>query len=205
MQIYWNKTEFLHKKRFNSHGTGLEHQHGRLDFMWNLYRDRLPWFWVHYTDQKSSAFLSYKQGLCEWNWVDHISTSCFQEVLRSCGILFYAEALFFFLEWREMLSGTLKISGKEEDIILKDCGNLNAECILVVKLKWRLFVQTAGKKGKLELKTKQASRRHKKSKPTTSFGGKGSLDSRSPGTPLSRASLLTVSPRFPGINLWLHH
>ena len=57
------------------------------------------------------------------------------------------------------------------------------------------------KKGKLELRTKQASRRHKMSKPTTSSDGKGSLDSRSPGTPLSTASLLTISPRFPRINL----
>ena len=29
MQIYWNKRKRLHKKEFNSHRTGLEHQHGR--------------------------------------------------------------------------------------------------------------------------------------------------------------------------------
>ena len=143
-------------------------------------------------------FYLINRRLYEWNWVDHISTSCFQEVLRSCGIIFYAEALFFLLEWRGCYLGPSKFQVNipifaHEDIILKDCGNLNAKWILVVKLKWRLFAQTAGKKGKLELRTKQASRRHKKSKPTTSFGGKGSLDSRSPGTPLSGASLLTIS------------
>ena len=29
MQIYWNKRKRLHKKEFNSHRTGLGHQHGR--------------------------------------------------------------------------------------------------------------------------------------------------------------------------------
>ena len=29
MQIYWNKRKRLHEKEFNSHRTGLGHQHGR--------------------------------------------------------------------------------------------------------------------------------------------------------------------------------
>ena len=29
MQIYWNKRKRSHRKEFNSHRTGLEHQHGR--------------------------------------------------------------------------------------------------------------------------------------------------------------------------------
>ena len=29
MQIYLNKGKRLQKKKFNSHGTGLKHQHGR--------------------------------------------------------------------------------------------------------------------------------------------------------------------------------
>ena len=33
MQIYENKRIFLHKKRFNSHRIGLEHQHGHRDVM----------------------------------------------------------------------------------------------------------------------------------------------------------------------------
>ena len=29
MQIYWNKRSVYIRKEFDSHGTGLEHQHGR--------------------------------------------------------------------------------------------------------------------------------------------------------------------------------
>lgn len=42
----------------------------------------------------------------------------------------------------------------QEDIILKDCGNLNAKCILVVNLKRRLFVKTAGKKRQIGVENK---------------------------------------------------
>ena len=149
MQIYWKKAEFLHKKKSNSHRTGLEHQHSRRDVMSKLYIDFLDFEDTTLIKNRRHFYLINRR-LYEWNWVDHISTSCFQEVLGLCAIILYAEALFSLLEWREMLSGTLKISGKHPYICPR---RYNAKCTLVVKLKWRLFVQTAGKKIRVENKT----------------------------------------------------
>ena len=57
MQVYQNKRKFLHKRRLNSHGICLEHQHGRRYILiWDTSMAAVELFWDTKVAEVTSLF-----------------------------------------------------------------------------------------------------------------------------------------------------